>query len=197
MANEGNALDAIDLTTNTAAGRVDIGGNAESAAVDGQGLVFTHLEDKNAFVVVDAATLTLKATHEMQDCEEPSGIAFIPDGRLILSACQNGIARISSADTGAEVTTVKVGAHPDGALYDARAKLGYIPAYDGTLTVISFDGAPHVVDIIKTKMGAKTAGLDTDTGRIYLPTADFGAADAKTGKPTVLPNTFSVIVVGR
>ena len=197
MANGGNAVDAIDLISNTAAGRVDIGGNAESAAVDGQGLVFTHLEDKNAFVVVDAATLTLKATHEMKDCEEPSGIAVIPDGRLILSACQNGIARISNADTGAEVATVPVGAHPDAALYDARAKLGYIPAYDGTLTVISFDGAPHVIDTIKTRTGAKTAGLDTDTGRIYLPTADFGPADAKTGKPTVLSDTFSVIVIGR
>ncbi|WP_155847958.1 hypothetical protein [Asticcacaulis benevestitus] len=60
-----------------------------------------------------------------------------------------------------------------------------------------WEGAPHVVDTIKTKVGAKTAALDTDTGRIYLPTADFGPINAKTGKPTILPDTFSVIVVGR
>ncbi len=196
MANEGNALDVIDLTTNSLVGRVAVGGAAEAAAVDGEGLVFSHLEDKNAFVAVDTKTLTLKATHEMADCEEPSGIAFIPGDRLILSACQNGIARISNADTGAEVATVPVGPRPDAALYDAKAKLGYIPGADGTLTVISFDGTPHVVDRITTKANARTGTLDAETGRVYLAAGDFGPADAKTGKPAVVPGSLVVVVVG-
>jgi outer membrane protein assembly factor BamB len=197
MANGGSALDAIDLMTNTLIRRIEIGGDAEAAAVDGEGLVFSHLEDKNAFVAVDATTLTLKATHEMADCQEPSGIAFIPGDRLILSACQNGIARVSNADTGAEVATVPVGPRPDGALYDAKAKLGYIPSADGTLTVISFDGAPHVVDHIATKANARTGTLDADTGRIYLAAGDFGPLDSKTSKPTIIPGSLVVVVVGR
>ncbi|MDV6331189.1 hypothetical protein [Asticcacaulis sp. 201] len=197
MANAGGAMDAIDLETQTLSGRVSVGGAAEAAAVDGEGLVFSHLEDKNAFVVVDARTLTLKATHLIKDCEEPSGIAFIPGQRLILSACQNGIARISKADTGEEVATVPVGPRPDAALYDAKAKLGYVPSADGKLTVISFNGVPHVIDVVDTKASARTATLDADTGRIYLPAADLGPVDAKTGRPTILPNSLVVIVVGR
>lgn len=197
MANKGGALDAIDLTTSTLAGRVDVGGAAESGAVDGQGLVFTHLEDRNAFVTVDARTLKIVATHPLDDCEEPSGMAFVPNGRLILSACQNGIARVSNADTGAEVATLPVGAGPDAALYDASTNQGYIPSRDGKLTVISFAGVPHVIDTVTTGSGARTATLDTATGRIYLPTAEFGPEDPKTGKPNILPGTFKVLVVGR
>lgn len=197
MANDGNAVDAIDLKTGTITGKIAVGGAAEAAAVDGQGLVFTHLEDKNAFVVIDAKTLKVKATFAMKDCEEPSGIAFVPDGRLILSACKNGIARVSNADTGAEVATLPIGARPDAALYDARARLGYVPSGDAKLTVISFDGKPHVIDVVATKPGARTAALDTETGRIYLPTADFGPVDAKTNRPTILPDTFGIVVVGK
>lgn len=197
MANGGNAVDVVDLGSNSVVAKIPAGGAAESGASDGAGLVFTHLEDKNAIVVIDAATMKVKATYAMDDCQEPSGLAFIPDGRLILSACKNGIARISNADTGAEVATVAIGDRPDAALYDAKAHLGYVPTADGKLTVIGFDGAPHVVDVVATKAGARTAALDTTTGDIYLPTADFGPVDPATGKPSIVSGSFEIVVVGK
>jgi DNA-binding beta-propeller fold protein YncE len=197
MANGGNAVDVIDLTTNKMIGKIPVGGAAEAAAIDGVGLVYTHLEDKNAFVVIDAKTMTVTATHIMSDCSEPSGIAFIPAGRFILSACKNGVARISSADTGAEVATVAIGARPDAALYDPARKLAYIPTADGKMSVIGFDGTPHIVDVIATKVGARTAVLDPATGKIYLPWAEFGPIDPTSGRPVILPGTFKILVVGQ
>lgn len=195
MANGGKTVDAVDLKTRTIAARIAVPGAPESAAVDGEGLVFTHLEDANAFVVIDARSQKVKASFAMPDCDEPSGIAFIAKARLILSACKNGKARISNADTGKEVATVPIGTRPDGALYDEQRNLGYIPSGDGKVTVISFDGQPHVVTTIATKPGARTAALDAATGRLFLPTADLGPVDAKTGKPAIIPGSFSVLIV--
>lgn len=197
MANGGNAVDVIDLTTNKMVVKIPVGGAAEAAAIDGAGQVFTHLEDKNAFVVIDAKTRSVKATHMMSDCSEPSGIAFIPAGRFILSACKNGIARISSADTGAEVATIAIGDHPDAALYDPVRNLAYIPTGDGKISVIGFTGTPHILDTIATKAGARTAALDPVTGNIYLPTAEFGAIDPTSGRSAILPGTFEIVVVGQ
>jgi YVTN family beta-propeller protein len=197
MANGGDTVDVIDLASHTAVAKIAAGGAPEAAAVDGKGLVFTHLEDKNALVVIDGKTHAIKATYAMKDCDEPSGVAFVDKGRLVLSACGNGIARITEADTGTEVATLPIGQHPDGALYDAKAGLGYIPAGDGTLTVIGFDGRPHVVDKITTKAGARTAALDPATGRVFLPTADF-TPPAKAGdRPGIVPDSFAILVVGQ
>lgn len=198
MANHGNKVDVIDLGSKTVLANISVGGAAEGAASDDQGLVFTHLEDKNAIVVIDAKAMKVKATYAMPDCKEPSGIAFLPGKRLILSACRGGVARITNADTGAEVTTVPIGSRPDFALYDAKRLVGYVPSGDGKLTVIDFSGAkPVAIETIETPMGARTATLDPDTGRIYLPTADFGPPPAAGGWPQALPDTFRVVVVGK
>lgn len=194
--NEGAEIDVLDPQKRTLTGKITVDGAPESGAADGNGLLYTHLEDKNAIVVIDTKTLTVKATYAMPDCEGPSGLALINDQHLILSAC-DGKARVTDALTGAEVALLPTGDRSDGALYDDKVKLGYIPCGDGTLTVISFDGAPHVVDTITTKPGARTAALDPNTGAIYLPTADLGPIDPATNRPAIIPDTFAVLVVGK
>ncbi|WP_443751017.1 YncE family protein [Asticcacaulis solisilvae] len=197
MANGGGTVDVVDVASHTLVAKIPVGGDPEAAAIDGQGLVFTHLEDKNALVVIDGKTHAIKATYAMKDCDEPSGVAFVAKGRLILSACKNGIARITEADTGNEVATLPIGQRPDGALYDAKTGLGYVPSGDGKLTVIGFDGKPHVVDTVTTRAGARTAALDPVTGRVFLPFADY-APPAKAGeRPGVVPDTFAILVVGQ
>jgi YVTN family beta-propeller protein len=197
MANGGNAVDVIDTVTHAVVAKIATAGAPEAAAVDGKGLVFTHLEDKNALVVIDAKTHAIKATYTLKDCDEPSGVAFVDAGRLILSACRNGVARVTQADTGADVTTLPIGQHPDGALYDPKAGLAYVPSGDGKLTVIAFDGKPHVVDVVTTKPGARTAALDPTTGHVLLPVADL-TPPAKAGdRPGIVPDSFAVLVVGQ
>ncbi|MDI7775772.1 hypothetical protein [Asticcacaulis sp. EMRT-3] len=196
LGNGGDEIDAIDPASRTLTGRIPLAGAPESGAADGKGLIYTHLEDKDALVVIDSKTMRVKATFPLDDCPEPSGLALISDQNLILSACKNGFARISKADTGTEVARLPIGLHADGALYDARTQLGYVPSGAGTLTVISFKSAPKVLDVITTKPGARTAALDPDTGRLYLPYADYGPPEAPGKKPGIVPGTFAVLVVG-
>ena len=194
--NDGARLDAVDPKTRGLIGSIALKGAPEGSAVDGKGRLFIHFEDTNQLVVVDTRALTVTATYDLKDCEEASGLALVADQHLILSACKGGIARVTDADTGTEVATLAIGDRPDGALYDAATKRGYVPSGDGKLTVISFDGKPHVVDVVATKAGARTAALDPATGRVFLPTADFAPAPAGQ-RPPVVPDTFEVLVVGQ
>jgi hypothetical protein len=198
MANHGTTVNAIDLDHRAVVAKISVGGTPEAAAVDGKGLVFTHLEDKNAIVVVDSARMSVKARYDISDCDEPSGIAFVAKQRWILSACKNGKARITAADSGAEVTTVPIGEHPDFAAVDDQRHLGFIPCGDGTLTVVQLNAkTPAVLGVVSTHDGARSLALDPGTGNLYLPAADFGPATAPGEHRPIIPDSFRVIVVGR
>jgi hypothetical protein len=59
-----------------------------------------------------------------------------------------------------------------------------------------------VVQNLATERGARTMTLDPKTHRIYLVTAKFGPPPAPTAAqprpwPTVLPDTFVVLVAGK
>jgi hypothetical protein len=55
---------------------------------------------------------------------------------------------------------------------------------------------------VTTERGARTMAYDAENDRIYLVTAQFGPRPAATAdnprpRPTILPGSFTVIVVGR
>jgi hypothetical protein len=75
---------------------------------------------------------------------------------------------------------------------------------EGTLTVVKQDSPDHysVLDSVKTQAGARTMALDSATGRVYLVSAEFGPPPAATAqqprpRPTIVPDSFTVLVVGR
>lgn len=198
MAGGAATVDVIDLKTNAVLARIPAGGPPEAAAIDEHGSVFTHLEDKHALVVIDGTAMKLRATYVLDGCEEPSGIAYITGKNLILSACRNQIARLTDARTGKEVATLPIGKRPDSAFYDEQHRLGYVPCGDGTLTVIDFSAqAPKVAEVVTTKPGARTGAVDPQTGLVYLPTAELGPPEKAGGRPTIVPDTFQVLVVGQ
>ena len=197
MAGGAALVDVVDLKTNAVLARIPAGGPPEAAAVDGRGAVFTHLEDKHSVLVIDGAAMRVKATYVLDGCEEPSGIAYITGKDLILSACHNEIARLTDARSGREVASLPIGKRPDSAFYDEKHRLGYVPCGDGTLTVIDFSGsAPKVAEVVATKPGARTGAVDPVTGLSYLPTAELGPPEKPGGRPSIVPDTFQVLVVG-
>jgi DNA-binding beta-propeller fold protein YncE len=197
MANGGGMVDVIDLDRKAVVARIAVGGAPEAATDNGQGLVFTHLEDRHAIVVIDAKTLKVRATFPMSGCEDPSGIAAIPKRDLILSACANQIVRLTNATTGAAVASLPLGKHPDSAFWDEDRQVGYVPCGDGTLTVIGFkDDVARVSEVVVTEPGARTGALDPKSGLVYLPTGEFGAPEKPGGRPSIVPNTLKVLVIG-
>jgi len=199
MANHGGMVDVVDLAAKTVLAKIPAGGKPEGAAADGQGRVFTHLEDKNQLVVIDARAMKITATYDLKGCDSPSGLAYVGGAHdWILSACDGKVARVTDIKTGKEVATLPIGDGPDFAIYDAERKVGYIPAGEGKLTAIDFSGdKPVVIATVATQRGARTGALDPKTGNVLLPTADFGAPEPGSKRPPVVPDSFRVLVVGQ
>jgi len=187
----------IDPKTATSPGRIAVGGKLEFAAVDGTGRVFVNVEDKAEIAVVDVAGRKVAAHYPLTGCEEPTGLALDQAAGLLLAACGNQKAVAVQAKDGKIVATLPIGERPDGAIFDAKRKLFFIPCGAGSIAVIGEEaGAPTVIATIPTANGARTAALDSKTGKLYLPTADFKAPAEGEQRHTVVPGTFRVLVVG-
>ncbi|MCA1654519.1 MAG: YncE family protein [Sphingomicrobium sp.] len=187
-------ITVIDAASAKVLATVPVGGSLELGAADGHGHLFINVEDKNDVAVVDTRTRKLVRRFPLAGCDGPTGIAFAPDVRLLVSACANGKAIVSSPN-GALRATLDIGLRPDGALYDERRHVALIPSGgDGTLAVISVAGTPRVVERVATAKSARTAALDPATGRVYLAAVD--QASALGGeRPKAIPGTFRIIVV--
>jgi len=188
----------VDVKAGKSDGSIAIGGALEFAAVDGKGRVYVNIEDKGEIAVADIAGRKVVARWPLAGCEEPSGLAYVAGGRLV-SACANGVAKILDAASGKEIASLKIGIGPDAVLYDAGRKLAYIPCgRDGNLAVIALSGAGNntVIDTVATAVGARTGAVDSKTGRVYLPTAQFAPAAAGE-RPQPKPGTFEVLVLDR
>jgi DNA-binding beta-propeller fold protein YncE len=187
----------IDPKTASSPGKIAVGGKLEFATADGHGRAFVNVEDKGEIAVVDIAARKVTARYGLTGCEEPSGLALNPATGLLVAACANRKAVALQSKDGAITATLVIGERPDAVVYDARRNLFFIPCGEGNIAVISeASGAPAVIETIPTANGARTAALDTKTGKLYLPTADFNAPAAGEKHHTVVPGTFRVLVVG-
>ena len=197
MDGKGGDITLIDPKTAHAEGRIDIGGKLEFAAADGKGRVFVNVEDKAEIAVVDVAQRKVTARYKLDGCEEPTGLALNVDTGLLLAACANQKAVAVQVKDGASVATLTIGERPDGAIFDAKRKLFFIPCGVGSIAVIAESGGkPAVVATVPTANGARTAALDPKTGRLYLPTADFAPPADGEKRHTMVPGTFRVLIVG-
>ena len=188
-------ISVIDPATAKVVDTVAVGGSLELGAADGRGRLFVNVEDKNEVAVIDTKARKVVARFPLKGCNGPTGIAYAPDVKMVLSACANGVAIVSAPD-GRLISSVTVGQRPDGALYDERRHLFFVPSGgDGTLSVIQPDAMPAVTQTVQTAKGARTAALDPATGVIYLPSAQYGPVPAAGGRPPMIPGSFSVIVV--
>ena len=200
MNSKSNDISIIDLEANRSAGRIMVGGGLEGAAVDGRGLLYVNLADTAEIAVIDTRARIVRLHYKLSNCQQPTGLAFIPAGRLLVSTCGNGHAKVIRADDGREVADVVIGPHPDAALFDEHRNLVFIPSAgsltkNGQITVlrVGVAGAITVAQTIATQRGARTVAEDPATGRLYLPTGTYKVS--LDGKPKVIPGTFRILVV--
>lgn len=198
MNHGGGDITLIDPKTRAAVGTIAVGGALEAAEVDGTGRLFVNIEDANAIAVIDIARRKVVARHALPGCDGPTGLAFDPRDKLLIAAC-DGATVILRADDGKVLATLATGKGADGAVFDTKQRLAFIPAgHDGTLSVIAVDGAKsRIVQTLPTQISARTIALDPATGRIYLPAANYGTAPAGGGWPPQVPGSFNVLVVDK
>ncbi len=193
----------IDTAERKVIATIALPGKPEFPVADGKGTVFANIEDKNEIVRMDAATKKVTATWPLAGCDSPSGLAMDEAGRRLFAVCDGKKMAVVDADSGKVLATPPIGDGPDAAGYDAERKLAFSSNGDGTLTVVDASGTSYpVLQTVKTERGARTMAFDSANGRIYLVTAQFGPAPAATAamphpRPTILPGSFTVLVVGR
>ena len=199
-----NDVTVLDTKTRKVVSTIKLPGKPEFPVADGKGFIFDNIEDKNEIVKLDAHTLQLVATYPLAGCESPSGLAIDKPGRRLFSVCDGKVMAITNADTGKEIATAPIGDGPDADRYDAKHKLAISSnGQTGDMTIVDVSGTqPKVLTTVATAPGARTMALDETTGRLYTVTAKFGPKPAPSasnprGRPSPLPDSFEVIVVGR
>jgi DNA-binding beta-propeller fold protein YncE len=178
-------------------GTIVVGGALEEAAADGAGRAFVNVEDKSEIAVLDLFTQQVTARWPLAGCDGPTGLAYNTHDNLLIAAC-DGATVIVRASDGKVLQRLATGKGADGAAYDARRNLAFIPAgRDGTLSVITFEkGIARIAQTVVTQRGARTIAEDDRTGTVYLPAAQYEAPKVAGGRPSAMPGTFEILVVG-
>jgi len=198
----GGDATAIDAKTGEVIKTFPIGASAEFCQADGSGKVYVNIESSNEVVEIDAATNSVTRRTSILPCEGPSGLAIDVKGKKLFSVC-DGVMAVTDIPTFKVVATPKIGQGPDAAGFDPGTGLAFSSnGQDGTLSIVKeVNGKYETVDTVTTERSARTMAVDTKTHKIFLLAAEAGppapAKDGKKGRPTVLPDTFHVLVVGK
>ena len=197
-----NDASVVDAGSRAVVGTIALPGKPEFPAVDGQGTVFVNIEDKNSIVRLDAKTKTLTATWPL-GCESPSGLAFDVSGHRLFSVCDGKKMAVTDSLTGKSLALPPIGDGPDAAGYSPSKGVAFASCGEDVLTVINTaDPSYAAIETLPTQKGARTMTYDPGTDRIYLVTAEYGPRPAATAasphpRPSIVPGSFSIIVVGR
>jgi DNA-binding beta-propeller fold protein YncE len=194
-------LSILDPVSNKLVDSVDVGGKPETAVSNEKGRLFVNIEDKNEIVVVDLKTMKVEAHWPLAPAEEPTGLAYDKSTNRLFAGCGNKFLAIVDASTGKLIQALPIGDGCDGAGFDAVTKNIFTSNGDGTMSVYKEKSGNtfELVGNIATKRGARTIAVDEQSHLIYLPTADFEAADPNVPKsrPKMIPGTFQVLVIGQ
>ncbi len=200
----------INAGDGSVAGTVDLGGAPEQAVTDGKGHLYVDLEDKDNIAVVDAKTLAVTAHYDLGGKGGgPGGLAFDVKNHILFAACHNPATMvILNAEDGKIITSLPIGSGVDGAVFNPDTMEAFSSQGDGTLTVIK-ENSPTSFDVeqnVQTMTRAKTLTLDSKTGHILLIAAQFTPpptpptpppAGARPARGTMVPDSFSILVVGK
>ena len=198
-----NDSTAIDPKTNEVIKTFPVGGKPEACAVDGTGKIYVNIEDSGEMVEIDAAKTSVLRHASIAPCESPSGIAIDIKKQKLFSACDNKMMAVTDIPSFKVVGTTPIGPGADGAGFDPGLGLAFSSnGGDGTLSIVKEVGGKYTtVDNVPTERGARTMSVDPKNHRVYLLTAEYGApaaaAPGKKARPTILPDSFHVVVVGK
>ena len=71
----------IDARSGDVVGTIQLGGSPEFAVADGEGTVYSNLEDKNELVAIDSRSLTVKSRWPVAPAGGPTALCYRPPAR--------------------------------------------------------------------------------------------------------------------
>jgi YVTN family beta-propeller protein len=195
----GNAS-VIDPSTNSVIATIALPGKPEFSATDNDGHVYVNIEDKSELVAIDSQANKVLNTWSLAPCESPSGLAMDVAHQRLFSVCDNHTMTVLDASNGHRVATVAIGDGPDAVSFDPGEGMIYSSnGESGTLTVVHQDDPDHyhVVADVPTQESARTQALDPLKHRVYLSSVQLGTAKDARGRPAALPDSFTILTVGK
>jgi YVTN family beta-propeller protein len=199
-----NDASVIDPNSLTIVATISMGGRPEYAVVDGKGMIYDNIEDKNEVVALDSRANTVKARWPIAPAEEATAIDMDVQHRRLFIGGRNKVLAIMDADNGKVVQTFPIGSGVDTNIYEPETGLLFVATREGTLHIFHEDAPDKfsVVETVKTEFGARNMALDPKTHKLFIDTADFTPAAAPTAEqpkpqPTPVSGTFRLLVYGR
>lgn len=193
----------IDAASRSVVATIALPGKPEFPQPDGKGRVLVNIEDKNSIVVLDAKKKTLQATWPLSSCDSPSGMAIDTQHHRTFSVCDGNKMAVLDTESGKQLGSPAIGAGPDAAGYNAKGQLAFSSnGGDGTLSVIDAAHSFKTIQTLATQKGGRTMAYDSAADRVYVVAAQYGPRPEATAanprpRPAVLPDSFTVLVIGR
>jgi YVTN family beta-propeller protein len=194
----------IDTANNQVTATIPLTGRPGSAISDGTGTIFVTLPASGAIARIDVAAKKVSATWQLMPCTGPSGLAIDRVRHQLFTACEDNKLVSVSTDTGHVVAVVDAPPNAGDIDFDAQHNLLFVADATGTLSIFRRDSLLKYsrVQQVKTQPGARTMVVDHKVAKAYLVTSKFGQNTSSVSeelqfRPTPIPGTFSVIIVGR
>lgn len=200
----GHSATVIDGTTNEVVATIPLNGRPSSAVADGKGSVFVALPALGEISRIDTASRKITASWQLTPCTGPTGLAIDSARRQLFTTCEDHKLIAINAETGTVTAIGNAPADSGDINFDSRHNLLFLADASGTLTIFHRDLSNKYSRLqkIKTQPGARTMIVNQEDAKAYLVTSKFGentgaVSEELRFRPTPIPGTFSVIVVGR
>lgn len=196
------AITVIDPGKEAVVGKIDLGGGAEAAVVNGKGAGFVNLEEEAMVVSFDPQSLAVKQKWPITGCKTPTGLAMDTANSRLFIGCRSKVLAVMDATNGKVIATLPIGDRVDAVAYDADNKLVFASNGDGTVSVVRQKSANEYESAgdIQTQKSAKTMAFDPKTKRLFLSAAEMETAPAAAGQRARMRpkrGSFTVLVVER
>ena len=200
----GHSATVIDGTTNQVITTIPLSGRPSSAIADGTGSVYVALPALGEITRIDTAAKKVRASWQLTPCTGPAGLAIDNSRRQLLTVCEDHKLVAVNADTGEIAEVADAPVNSGDINFDSKHNLLFLADASGTLTIFRRNSLNKYSRIqrVKTQPGARTMIVSQQDAKAYLITSKFGqntdaVSEELQFRPTPVPGTFSVIVVGR
>jgi YVTN family beta-propeller protein len=198
----GKSASVIDTATNKVVATIPLPGKPEFPVADGRGNMYDNIEDTNQIVKIDANSKKVTATFKLTACDSPSGLAMDVAKNRLFAVCDGKKMAVIDASSGKLLASPAIGDGPDATNFSPSRNFAFSPNGEGTLSVVDAGNGYKTIETLPTAQGARTMTYDEKTDRAYVVTGKYGPRPAPTAAnphpyPSVVPDTFEVIVIGR
>jgi len=214
-----NAL-AIDAKDGSVTGTVDLGGTPEQAVSDGKGTLYVVMQAESNVAVVDVKTMKTTAHYDFAEkggrcnglaLDAKNSVLFVTCGNSSMTPAQGSTPQptmvIMSAKDGKILTTLPMPGGSDGAAFNPATMEAFNTQGNGKLTIVK-ENSPTTFEVeqtLDTKNGARTIALDTKTGHVFTmadertpaPAPPPGTPPGRGGRGTVIPGSFTILMIGK